>query len=69
MIAFNPVGGAAARVADQTLAHGVFLDPGMEFKRWVERFLGRPVGDQFDTPEKPAAADVADMGVIAQALQ
>ena len=33
-----------------------------------ERRFGGAVGDQFDRAEQPAAADVADMGVIAEAL-
>src|SRR5262249_4071019 len=58
----------AHRVHHQAARHRLALDGlvHLEFRR--EGFLGAAVGDEFDADEKPAAADVPDVRVPAQAL-
>ena len=39
----------------------------MQALRWIKRLLARTVGDQLDSPKQAATAEVADMGMIAEA--
>src|SRR5678815_4639693 len=62
------VHGAAHWVDRQAAREGGFLDALVQFQGEIERRLGGAVGDQFDRLEQAAAADVADVAVVAEAF-
>ena len=62
------VDGAAAGIDQQAAIEGVGLGALMQAERRIERRLGRAVRDQLDRLEQSAAANVADMGMIAEAV-
>ena len=66
MIAAFAVDQAARRVADQAVLHADVLDLRVDLERGVERLFGAAVGDELERHEKPAAADVADVGMAAE---
>src|SRR5258708_18738304 len=68
MVAVTAVHGSAPRVAAKPAFERRGLDPLMELERGIERRPGGAIGDQLDRLEQAAAADVADMPVIAEAL-
>ena len=68
MVAAAAVHSAAHGIAGQAAFEGCGLDPRVELERRVEGRLGRAVAHELDRLEQAAAADVADMPVVAEAL-
>src|SRR5579883_2598055 len=68
VVAARAVDRAAHWIDHQPAGHRRLLDPGVQLTGGIERRLGHPVLDQLDRLEQAAAADVADMGMVAEAL-
>ena len=68
MVALDAVDGPAHRIDHEAARHRLALDASVQFQRRIERPLARPVADQFEPPEQPAPANVADERVLAEAL-
>ena len=68
VVALDAVDRAAHRIDHEALRHRLALDAGVQFQGRIERPLARPVADQLERPEKPAAANVADERVLGEAL-
>src|SRR5437867_1783093 len=66
VIASPPVDRASHRVGHEAAGHTFTLDAEVELQRGIERFLGCPVADDLDAEKKAAAADVADMRMVAE---
>ena len=64
----RPSIGAAARIDQQAAIERFGLGALVHGQRRIERRLGLPVGDELHRLEQPAPADVADIGMIAEAL-
>ncbi len=59
---------AAHRIDRQAARQCLALDPLVDLQRRIEHLLRRAVGDELQRPEQAAAAHVADMAVVAEAL-
>ena len=60
---------AAPGVAQQAARHGFLLYLRIDRQLRIERQLRPAVGDELDSPEEAAAANVADMRMIAEHLR
>ena len=67
MVARAAVDRAAHRIAQQPARHGLGLDPRVQPVLGRERPLARAVGDELQALEQAAAADLADVRMIAEA--
>ena len=68
MVAVDAIDRAAHRIADQASVERGLLEPGMDAQLGIERCLGLAIGDQLDALEQPTPANVADMRMLAEAL-
>src|SRR5260221_8964320 len=68
MIPLAAVHSSAHRVATEPAFEGCGFNPQIELERRIERRARGAVGDQFDRLKQAAAADIADMAMIAEAL-
>ena len=68
MIALRAIHRSAHRINHQSASHGFALDLRMQFALRIERLLGSAVGDDLQPLKQPAAAHVADKGMIAEPL-
>src|SRR5690606_4065695 len=68
VIALHAVDRPAHRIAQEALLQALGLHPRMDTQRGIERAPGRAVLHELDAPEKAAAADVAHVRVLLQAI-
>ena len=68
VVALLAVDRAAHRIAGQAARDGLRLDALVQLQRRIEDRLGGAVGDELQRPEQAAAANVADMAVVAEAF-
>src|SRR5439155_26042163 len=68
VVADAPVNRSARRVAGKSAFERSRLDPVVKLEAGIDRLSRGAIGDEFDRREQAAAADVADMPVIAQGL-
>lgn len=68
VVASTPVGGPRSRIDTQPAFHCGAMDAVGSRVRRCEWGLLIAVGDQLDRPEEAAAANIADIGVIAEAF-
>src|SRR4029450_6172760 len=68
VIAGAPVERPAHRVRHQPARHAFALDAEVELQRRIERGFGHPITDELDAEKKSAAANVADVRMVAEAL-
>ena len=68
VVAAPAVDRPAGRIAHQSARHGLGLDPRMQLAGRVEGRAAGPVGDQLQADEQAAAADIADVMMVAEAL-
>ena len=68
MIALATIDGSSHGIAAEPACHSLLLYPGMELERGIERSLGGAIKNQFESPEQPAASNIANVRMMFETL-